>query len=311
VRHVFATSDCDLVRVVRQADPDVVHVHGTGFVSLLARLRVALHGRAPIVVQHHGEPVGPLRNRVGHRLVRGGVAGHLFTGAAHGQAEPFRAAGVLGPRSRVFDVLEAASTLPDDDDGAPVALTGAPATLWVGRVIADKAPFVAVDAIAESSATGAHLHLLVTDTTLLSEVVAHADARGVGHRVHVHPAVAPREMHRWYRGADVLLSTSRREGSNYSLIEAMGHGCRPVVSDLPSHRAILGDLAATVAPPFRVDDASGAASRIATAAGASAGERALVREAVRDHARDELGWTAVARRLIEVYRDVLSSGRWS
>ena len=99
--HRFESSDRDLVRAVRSLRPDVVHVHGLGFVTLLARLCVGLDRRVSIVVQHHGEPPGPWRNRCLHRLVRRRIAGYLFTGADDGQAEPFRDAGVIGPHARV------------------------------------------------------------------------------------------------------------------------------------------------------------------------------------------------------------------
>jgi glycosyltransferase involved in cell wall biosynthesis len=102
-------------------------------------------------------------------------------------------------------------------------------------------------------------------------------------------------MHRWYRAADVLLSTSRREGSNYSLIEALTYGCPPAVTDIAPHRSITRDLA----PRFACGDARGAAAVIADAAGL---ERTTV-EAFRD---TYLTWPVVARRLVEIYRAVVT-----
>ncbi len=55
-----------------------------------------------------------------------------------------------------------------------------------------------------------------------------------------------REMSGWYRRADVYFSTSHREGSNYSLIEALGLGCRPVVTEIPSHAAIILGVGAAI-----------------------------------------------------------------
>ena len=63
----------------------------------------------------------------------------------------------------------------------------------------------------------------------------------------------------WYRRADVYLSTSHHEGSNFSLIEALGFGCLPVVTSIPSHLAIVKELAST----FAVGDAAAAGALIA------------------------------------------------
>ena len=298
--HRFEPSDRAIVQAVRDLQPDVVHVHGLGFVTLLARLCFSLDRHVAIVVQHHGEPPGPRRNRVLHRLVSKRIAGYLFTGGDDGQADPFRSAGVINPQARVFDVLEAASTLPPEDpadaaDDRTVRLEGKPAVLWVGRLITGKDPLGAVDAVAAAVETlpGVHLHMLATDSTMAAATIARAASLGVADRVHLHPPVPVRQMHRWYRAADVLLSTSRHEGSNYSLIEALTHGCPPAVTDIPPHRSITRDLA----PRFACGDTRGAAAVIAFAASL---ERSTV-EAYRDA---HLTWPVVARRLVEIYRAV-------
>jgi glycosyltransferase involved in cell wall biosynthesis len=97
-------------------------------------------------------------------------------------------------------------------------------------------------------------------------------------------------MGEWYRRADVYLSTSHHEGSNYSLIEALGFGCHPVVTDIPSHQAIVKDLVRM----FAVGDAEGAGALIAEPSAKS-------REVVVDHALRTLSWQTIAAQLVEVY----------
>ncbi len=142
--------------------------------------------------------------------------------------------------------------------------------------------------------------MLATDSSMAAATSARAVSLGVADRVHIHPPVPARQMHRWYRAADVLLSTSRHEGSNYSLIEALTHGCPPAVTDIPSHRSITRDLA----PRFACGDSRGAAAVIAHAATM---DRSTV-EAYRDA---HLTWPVVARRLVEIYLAVglVSAGR--
>lgn len=289
----------DLAAAVAGERPDVVHVHGSGFVRSLRALDRALPRRTGLVVQHHGEPPGPWRNRLGHRALRGRVDAWAFTGAAYGQADPFRAAGIVRRDDRVVEVLEAASLLVPDPvtiDARP-ALDGAPVVLWVGRLIESKDPVTAVRAfgLAADRLPAAHLHLLATDRT--EEAAVRAAIAALGHgspRVHLHDPVDHAAMSGWYAAADVVLSSSRREGSGYALIEAMTEGCVPVATGLPSHRSIVGDLVPTFAP----GDVAGAADLLVRAVG-------VARDAVREDAAARLSWAVVVEQLVGLYRQVL------
>lgn len=55
-------------------------------------------------------------------------------------------------------------------------------------------------------------------------------------------AVEPSEMNEWYAWSDVFLLASRLEGMNVAMLEAMAHGCVPVVSDVASGtREVIAD----------------------------------------------------------------------
>ncbi len=249
VAYWFDPSDGALVERVHRWAPDVVHVHGLGFNRLTLRLGRSMRGRAALVLQHHGEPPGDRRQLLAHRVVRRFVAGYLFTGAQHGQARPFLERGQIDPHTPVFDVLEAASTLPTSSPA--VDLVGHPVVLWVGRLIESKDPLGAIAAFAGAAPElpAATLHLVATDRTLEPQVrAAIAGVGSLGARVHVHEPVPRSAMRGWYAAADVFLTTSRREGSGYSLIEAITEGCAPVATSIPSHRTIVGDLAPTFRP---------------------------------------------------------------
>lgn len=289
VEYRFHTGDAELVAALRAEGPDVVHVHGLGWTRLLRRLTTL---DAPVLVQHHGEPVFTGRAKWGHRLVRRGLAGYLFTGASHGQAQPWIDAGVLRRDAVLHEVLEAASML--EEPTTAVSLEGAPAILWVGRLIALKDPVTAIRAFGLAAATlpEAHLHLLASDRTLEPDVRAAVEALGpVSSRVHLHDAVPHAEIAAWYRATDVVLSTSHREGSGYALIEALTCGCRPVVSDIPPHRAIVNDEGWRFPP----GDAAAAAGSLVHAAAAA-------REPNASESRSLVSWQRVARETGEAYR---------
>ncbi|MGB8861402.1 MAG: glycosyltransferase family 4 protein [Ilumatobacteraceae bacterium] len=300
-RYTFTATDRRLGKELALARPDVVHVHGLTHARQWRSVGAFVPRQVPVVMQHHGEPVPGLRARVVHRLGRP-LDAYLFTGADHGQAQPFIDARMIRRRARLFEVLEAGSLLPEVTDALipSIALEGSPAILWVGRLIASKQPLVALEAFRRYAASHptAHLHVLATDRTMEAEVVAEVATLGpAAARVHVHDPVPHAQMSAWYRGADVYFSTSLHEGSNYSLIEAMTSGCAPAVSDIPSHRAITGAQIS----PFEADDPQAAALAIERAA-------ALRRDDVRDDALQRLSWTAVATRLLQVWKCLRTQG---
>jgi glycosyltransferase involved in cell wall biosynthesis len=297
VRYHFESSSRRLARRVADLHPAVVHVHGLGFSRLLLAIRQAAGRDVPILLQHHGEPP-PARwqSRIAQRMTRHLVAGYLFTGAS-GQAEAFRRAGVISRDAPVFEVLESASHLDGVAQAAPVDVAdpdvaGRPCVLWVGRLIPSKDPLCALRATAAARRYGsrAQLHMVATDRTMEPQVRSAIESLNLNDIVHIHPAVPHADMPGWYSRADVYLSTSHREGSNYSLIEALGFGCLPVVTDIPSHAAIVKDLARR----FAVSDYEAAGELIAA-------EAAMSRDQIIAYSNRVLSWRSIADQLALAY----------
>ncbi|MEZ5236523.1 MAG: glycosyltransferase family 4 protein [Acidimicrobiales bacterium] len=290
-----------VARVVRALGPDVVHLNGLVFPRLAWALRRAAGRGARVVAQHHGElvPVGARRRLVACRTQRSVVDRFLFCGLP-GQADPWRAARVLGPRTPVAEVLEASTDLvAERAAAAPVGPTGGgerdghpdggPDVLWVGRWHADKDVATVLDGFTRFTRQrpGARLWL----------------AGGEGpppfdlpDRVRTLGRLAQVELAGWYAACPLLVSASRHEGSGYAVIEAMANGCLPVLSDLPSHRAI----AAEVAEHFPVGDAAALADALGRAAGRAA--EPGCRASVRARFDAALTWEAVADQLVAAYR---------
>ncbi|MEO8266708.1 MAG: glycosyltransferase family 4 protein [Ilumatobacteraceae bacterium] len=292
VDYHFEPSNRQLVRRVAGLHPDVVHLHGLGFTRVLVALRRAVGRDVPILMQHHGDPPpSTTRARVARRVTRHMVDGYLFTGAAE-QAEAFRRVGAIGRTARVYEVLESASHLDASAMVEAPELGGNPRVLWVGRLIPSKDPLCAVRAVAAARRLGsdAELHMVATDRTMEAEVRQLIESLGLAERVHLHPPVAHTAMVGWYRSADVYLSTSHREGSNYSLIEALGFGCRPVVTEIPSHAAIVKELARR----FPVGDAEAAGALIVAAAEMSPA-------VVVEHSSRHLSWRTITDELVTAY----------
>ena len=296
--HDTSRTGRQIARAVRGAGPDVVHVNGTGYA--VPTIALALPPRRPprIVVQHHGEPPGQGRARLAQATARRAVDGYLFTGALHGQTEPFVAAGILRTDTPCFEVLESASdvdAVPREEARRRTGVRGDPAIGWVGRLIEGKDPLTALFAFSRvlDALPGARLWIVAAsremETIVRSELL---DDAVLSKAVEIVGPIPHRDMGAWFSSFDVFLSTSRREGSGYSLIEALTCGCSAVVSDIPPHRAIAGPGGRR----FPVGDAGAAAASLVAAAFDPVDQTSAASAAAA-----RLGWDTVARQLLVAY----------
>lgn len=119
-----------------------------------------------------------------------------------------------------------------------------PAFLFVGRLSAEKAPHVLVEAI-DRVAEKYNVHaLFIGDGPLREELRSLIENRGFRSRAKVLPY-----QENWWgflKTATALISTSRFEGQPNVVLEAMAARCPLIVSDIPAHRAILDEQSALI-----------------------------------------------------------------
>jgi glycosyltransferase involved in cell wall biosynthesis len=133
------------------------------------------------------------------------------------------------------------------------------------------------------------------DGELLEELRRCAGELGVGEATTFRGAVPRAELDAWYSAADSFVLGSHREGSGYALIEAMACGCPPVVTAIPSFRAIAGEtLAGSFWPP---GDARAFARALVTA-----GRGSDMRAAVLERFRRALSPEALGQAALRAYR---------
>jgi glycosyltransferase involved in cell wall biosynthesis len=265
-----------------------------------------------IVVQHHGGEF-PIRGSglIGmfqRRRWRNGLAAAdaaSFTAAE--QAEPWRAAGVLGPQ-RIIEIIEAGTTMRAvSRDRARVAIgaTSDLVILWVGRLTTNKDPLAVLDGLERAlpQLPGAQVFMVFGDDTLLESVEQRVRGSNVlNSRVTLSGRVAHDEMPNYYGAADIFVSGSHSEGSGYALIEAMSAGVVPIVTDIPSFRVIAGDCGGRWAPA-NPEQLAGVLIKVAESG--LAAERA----AVMAHFERALTWKAIAERTVREYRVLLDAKR--
>lgn len=306
-----------LNREAAAVQPDLVHVNGLLYPAALLSLRRALPRDTALVVQDHANTLGAGQQRLalrarGRRLLEragfGAADAFLFTIAD--QAEPWRAAGVIRPHQAVYELLESSRSvhpLPRGEARTRTGLRGDPAIVWVGRLIANKDPLTVLAGFERVLAQlpNAHLTMCFPIEDLLPEIRARlARAPALAERVDLLGEKPFDEIVALLSAADLFVLGSHREGSGYALLEAIACGAVPVVTDIPSFRAITaGGRLGRLWPP-------GDARALAQALG-ELGQADLepTRAAMREFFECELSWQALGARALAIYRQVLARRR--
>ena len=315
VRYHFLPFDGDpgsaglapLVERLRALAPKLLHVHGLHFPRHIRSL-AALVPDMPIILQDHASRLPRIWRRAAWRRGLAAAAGVAFCAAE--QAEPFANAGLLSSQTRVYAIPESTSRFsPGDREAArrETGVRGDPAVLWVGHLDANKDPLTVLDGVSAATQTlpGLRLHCCFGVAPLLRAVEERiAGDPQLRERVELLGRVPHDRVERLMRAADLFVSGSHREGSGYSLIEALACGLPPVVTDIPSFRALTG--AGAVGSLWPCGD-SQTLSRALQSLAARTGEG--LRAAVRAHFERELSFAALGTKLVTMYRDVCARTR--
>lgn len=306
-----------LHRAIVAASPDVTHVNGLVFPLQVRRLRRTLPGPTALVVQDHAgrspgrslaRTVGPAARIVYRRGL--GLADAVFFTAVE-QATPWRDAGFLPAMTRVATVPESSTTLRPIARGAARAATGLvgqPSVLWVGRLTANKDPLTVLAGFerAVTRLPGGSLTMAYGSDELGGEVERRIQSSPLlVRRVRTIGRVPHERLAEYYSAADLFVSGSHHEGSGYALIEAMACGAFPVVTGIPSFRALTGEKIGVMWEP-------GNAASLAPALIEAAGQIGdATRAAVRAHFDCVLSWPVIARQALAAYRDAIARRRFS
>lgn len=231
-------------RFIADQNPDVVMVHGLVFPQQVLLLKSVLPRHTRIIIQHHADvPGGKLMGFLQRRADRH-VSAYLF--AAKELAEPWIRRGIIS-RDKVYQVMEGSTDLPVFDKHAArhhLQLPGGPVFLWVGRLDANKDPLTVLRGFRQylREQGTAKLYMVYHTDELLQpvrEMISSDELLSAS--VILKGKLEKKDLAYWYNAADYYISGSHSEGSGYALIEAMGCGCVPVVTDIPSFRQITGN----------------------------------------------------------------------
>lgn len=314
VRFVFLPPDAAGVPLAHSASfdaclsaepADVFHVHGLGFARDVLALRASYPG-LPIILQDHADRPPRWWHRREWR--RGAAAADGIAFCACEQAVPFERAGLLASTTEIFQIPESTSSFePGDRAGARAAtgLHGDPALLWVGHLDDNKDPLTVLEGVsnAVNDLPGLELWCCFGSAPLRAAVETRIERDVLlRDRVKLLGRVPHAQVELLMRAADLFVLGSHREGSSFSLIEALATGLTPVVTDIPSLRALTGDGA--VGALWRCGDARACGAALRRAA-ATLGTRS--RAAVRAHFDAHLGSAALGRKLATAYCELVGA----
>jgi glycosyltransferase involved in cell wall biosynthesis len=207
-------------------------------------------------------------------------------------------------------VMEASTTfagVPREDARRASGVEGSPALLWVGRLNANKDPLTVLRGFALFAARlpTARLTMVHGSTELLSDVHAElARTPTLRSRVRLIGPLAHEDLAAYYSAADVFLLGSRMEGSGYAAIEAMACGAIPVLTDIPSFRALTGH--GRIGALWTSGEPQSLADALATV---TARPLARERDATRTRFQTSFTWRAIGRRAVELYQEAMNRRR--
>jgi glycosyltransferase involved in cell wall biosynthesis len=311
IRYTFHVNPAPGWRAVAQPRPDIVHVNGLDSPGRTWALKRVTPASARMVVQDHGSELpdergGRIERHIRRALRAGalGAADAFFFTAAE-QAEPWRAAGVIAASQRVYQVLEASTSIRpmDPRDARRISdIRGSPAVLWVGRLNANKDPLTLLDGFERSLAElpDAALTMIYGEDDLLDDVRRRVGASAaLVERVRLVGRLPHHRIAEYCSAADLFVLASHHEGSGYALLEACACGAVPVVTSIPTFRVITANGA--IGALWNQGDPVACAQALV---GAARQDLALARTHVIEHFERNLSWTAVGQQAMDAYRHV-------
>lgn len=280
---------------------DVLHAHGLGFVEEAFAIAGHLSPELPMLFQDHADRPPRWWRRARQRRRFAMASGVAFTSLD--QAQPFAAANLFAPTTRLFAIPESSSRFSPGDRArarSDTGLHGDPCVVSVGRLTRGKDPMAILEGIALATARlpGLQLWCAFGAAPMLTEVRARiADDSRLAERVHLLGEMPHARIEMLLRAADLFVSGSRAEGSGYAALEALACGTTPVLTDIPAFRALTGNGRIGHLWPC------GDAARLADELFVAATERAAPRQ-VRAHFDAMLSFEAVGRLWADAYARV-------
>jgi glycosyltransferase involved in cell wall biosynthesis len=287
-----------------------VHLNGLLYPLQLRALKNSLPKDCSIVVQHHADGPWPAFTRPLQRWGLRAADGFFF--AAHDLAASWVDHRLISKRQLVFQIMEGSNTFRYQDRvtaRARTGLAGNPVVLWVGRLIPLKDPLTVLQGfkVVLQHFPQARLYMAYGTADILPAVrECIAASNALSKAVILMDRIEHSQLEDIYNSADYFVLGSHREGSGFSLAEAMACGVVPVVTDIPSFRVMTNDgrIGACWRPGSSVDFTDKFLEVMRQP------REKLSRDA-RSFFESRLSYKAIARDSMRAYREVIAARQGS
>ena len=303
--HFLSPFGDEFATLIGGLDADVFHIHGLEFSREMQALRT-LAPDVPFFVQDHANR--PPRPWHRPRWRRGLKLAGAFSFCARSQAQRFEERSLLPRDAAIFEISESSSDFTPGDTEAARATTGMsgdPCLLWVGHLNANKDPLTVLGGVslATRHLPALQLYCAYLEAPLLQEVTQRIERDpALAGRVHLLGRIGHVDMQRYMRSADLFVLGSHREGSGCALMEAMACGLPPVVTDIPSFRALTGG--GEFCRLWKAGDPQSLCDALV-----SIGDPPALRAAARSRFDSTVSFEAIGRQFTNAYRHALEAGR--
>lgn len=222
---------------LKKYKPTAIFIHSFMFAWQLIILRLFVGNKTKIVVQNHAEL--PLRFP---KLIIQKVAAKcidIYFLVSFEQATIWIQRKVFSSRKKIREIMEGSTLFTyknKSDSKKEIHFAGNTLFLWCGSLNTNKDPLTILTAFKKYSETNStsYLYMIFNSSELINEVEEFIESNSLNQQVILLGRLPYKELEKYYRAADFFLLGSYREGSGFSLCEAMACGCIPIVSAIPS-----------------------------------------------------------------------------
>ncbi len=224
-------------RIARGLNADIVHVHGLIFFTQIFILRLFLHKKTKIVVQHHAEKPKKGLLQIIQKICLKNVNCFLFS--AKGIENHWLELKTISKKKNISYVMEGSAYFTRQNTYSSKLITkmeGKPVFLWIGNLDNNKDPMTILDGfnLIKKKHPYATIYMIYKEAPLLEIVKNKIKEHNLETNVFLLGPINYNKLIHYYSSSDYFVLGSHYESCGYALIESLACGVVPIVSNIPS-----------------------------------------------------------------------------
>jgi glycosyltransferase involved in cell wall biosynthesis len=223
-----------VLQKLKKIKADVIHLHNLR--QLRMNREIAKFSNAKVIVQNHGEE--PFKwGEYFQKYFLSKIDRFLF--AAEGQEKSWLKKGIIKSKKVRF-VMEGSSYI-EEGKAKRASIDEQQNFIWTGNLDKNKDPLTVLSALNDifQRLANPNLDMIYKNEQLLLEVKSYIEeSPGLKNRVNLIGYIDQRDLEEYYKKAHYFVQGSAKEGSGFSILEAMSVGTVPIITDIPSFRKL-------------------------------------------------------------------------